>query len=73
VSGQFEADAEAAIADAVEGSYPLCRVRLVVHDGAGCCPCCGDSYRAAEGRLEIRKCPDHGTSCAHWEAVWAAR
>lgn len=64
-------DMEHVIGLVVEGVCPLCRVELRVHDGRGCCPCCGDSYKAAENRLEVRQCPDHGRDCEHWEAVWA--
>jgi uncharacterized Zn finger protein (UPF0148 family) len=63
--------AEAAITDVVEGTCPLCRVGLVVHDGRGCCPCCGDSYKTSPGRLDVRRCEEHGKRCRHWEAVWS--
>ena len=66
-------DAEQAIGFVVEGTCPLCKVNLHVHDGRACCTCCGDSYKAAENRLEIAKCPEHGRHCNHWEAVWSAR
>ena len=66
-------DSERAIQDVAEGICPLCHVRLVVHDGRGCCQCCGDTFSAAPGRLELRKCPEHGRQCEHWEAVWIAR
>lgn len=64
-------EAEQAIGVVAEGTCPLCRVGLRVHDGRGCCPCCGDSYKAAEGRLEVRQCLEHGRHCEHWQAVWA--
>ncbi len=63
-------DAEAAVRDVIDGTCPLCRVRLVAHDSRGRCSCCGDTYTAGEGRLEVRQCPEHGRDCAHWEAVW---
>jgi hypothetical protein len=67
------AAAEDAIGFVVEGTCPLCRVGLRVHDERACCPCCGDSYVAALGRLEITQCGEHGRFCEHWEAVWATR
>ena len=66
-------DAEQAIGLVVEGICPLCKVNLLVHDGRACCKCCGDSYKAADNRLEIAKCAQHGRRCEHWEAVWSAR
>ena len=60
-----------AIGWVVEGVCPLCQVALRIHDGTGCCPCCGDSYQAGENRLEISQCPQHGRSCDHWLAVLA--
>jgi hypothetical protein len=60
-------DVEQAIGLVAEGSCPLCKVGLRVHDGRGCCP----SYKASENRLEVRQCPEHGRDCEHWEAVWA--
>jgi hypothetical protein len=65
--------AAAAIGDVAEGICPLCRVGLRIHDGGACCPCCGDSYRAGPHGLDIRKCPEHGRDCQHWEQVWALR
>ena len=65
--------AETAIGQAGEGFCPLCNVPFRVHDGVGCCPCCGDSYRAEPNRIEMRKCSEHGCDCEHWEAVWASR
>jgi len=65
--------AEAAVGDVVEATCPLCRVGLRIHDDRACCPCCGDSYTAAERRLEVRQCPEHGRVCEHWQAVWAQR
>jgi hypothetical protein len=65
--------AERAIASVVEAECPLCKVELRVHDERACCPCCGDSYKAATNRLEIRQCPMHGRRCEHWEAVWRVR
>lgn len=64
---------ERAIASVVEAECPLCKVQLRVHDERACCPCCGDSYIAGPGRLEIRQCPEHGRHCEHWEAMWDAR
>lgn len=66
-------EAERANRDVIEGGCPLCKERLVVHDELGCCPCCGDAYKASSGRLEIRKCALHGRHCQHWAAVWEAR
>jgi hypothetical protein len=65
--------AEAAVRSVVEGIFPLCRVGLKIHEAGAYCPCCGDSYRTEQGRLEIGKCTDHGRDCEHWEAVWLAR
>jgi hypothetical protein len=67
----LQTQAERAIASVVEAECPLCKVELRVHDARACCPCCGDSYKAAENRLEVRKCPEHGRDCEHWQAVWA--
>lgn len=63
--------AEQAIGLVVEGTCPLCKVGLRIHDQRACCPCCGDSYLAAASRLEIRRCPEHGRHCEHWQAVWS--
>jgi predicted amidophosphoribosyltransferase len=63
--------AESALRDVSEGACPLCRVALVPHDGHGCCPCCGDTYKASPQRLEMRRCSEHVRTCQHWEAVWA--
>jgi hypothetical protein len=47
-------EAERAIASVVEAGCPLCKVELRVHDEGACCPCCGDSYNAGLGRLEVK-------------------
>ena len=60
VNDSLVAQAERAIASVVEGSCPLCVVELRIHDGRGCCPCCGDGYVASNGRLEMQRCPEHG-------------
>src|SRR5450759_3635320 len=65
-------DMMAALKDAAEGICPLCHVALVIHDGQGCCPCCGDAYRAGLGRLEMSRCDFHGRDCDHWRAIWAS-
>jgi hypothetical protein len=69
-SGLMRAQADAAIADVSEGSCPLCKVGLVIHDARGCCPCCGDTFKTSLGRLEMRQCDQHGRDCQHWDAVW---
>lgn len=69
----IRAQVELAIKDVSEGACPLCHVRLVIHDGQGCCPCCGDAYKTSTGRLEMRRCEQHGRNCHHWDAIWAAR
>lgn len=69
VSSLLSNQAERAIASVVEAECPLCQFELRVHDERACCPCCGDSYRAGPGRLEIRPCPEHARLCQHWEAV----
>jgi hypothetical protein len=66
-------EAEQAIGLVVEGSCPLCKVELQIHDGRACCPCCGDSYTAATDRLDVRQCNEHGRSCEHWDAIWSLR
>ena len=66
----FKTEAERAIAAVIEAECPLCSVELRIHDGRACCPCCGDTYKAQAGRLEVSRCPAHGRSCRHWEAVW---
>lgn len=58
---------------ASEGHCPLCEAELVIHNGQGCCPCCGDSYRVESNRLEIRRCSIHGKHCIHWQAIWILR
>src|SRR5487761_1332019 len=68
----LRSQAERAIASVVEAECPLCKVELGIHDGRACCPCCGDTYVASGGRLEMKRCSEHGRDCAHWEAVWAA-
>ena len=65
--------AEAAVGDVVEGTCPLCKVGLRIHDDRACCQCCGDSYRAGPHRVEMQRCAAHGRDCEHWEAVWASR
>jgi hypothetical protein len=60
--------AERAIGSVVEASCPLCPVELRLHDLRACCPCCGDSYRAGAGRLEVQMCAEHGRDCEHSEA-----
>ena len=40
-------------------------------DGRACCPCCGDTYKVSNHRLEVRQCPEHGRHCEHWRAAWA--
>jgi uncharacterized Zn finger protein (UPF0148 family) len=70
MNGSIADQAERAIASVVEAECPLCKVELWVRDGRACCPCCGDSYVASEGHLEVRRCPEHGRQCEHWEAVW---
>lgn len=57
----------------VEGSCPLCRVELRVHDDRACCSCCGDSYRVSTDRLDVKQCPQHGRRCEHWDAIWSSR
>ena len=69
----FSSQAERAIASVIEAGCPLCKVELRIHSGRACCPCCGDSYKVGRNRLEVARCPEHGRSCEHWEAVWAAR
>lgn len=69
----LRSQAERAIASVIEAECPLCKVELRIHDGRACCPCCGDSYRAGAGRLEVRRCPQHGRDCQHWETVWGSR
>jgi hypothetical protein len=65
--------AERVIGLVAEGECPLCRVKVRVHDDRACCPCCGDSYRVATERLDVKECPEHGRRCQHWDAVWDAR
>jgi len=72
VPESLTSQAEAAVRDVVEGTCPICRVGLTIHDGRACCPCCGDTYRVGPHRLEVRKCATHGRSCEHWAAVWSA-
>ena len=69
----LRAQAELAIGFVVEGTCPLCKVQLRIHDERACCACCGDSYTAAANRLEVRQCPEHGCRCEHWEAIWDLR
>jgi hypothetical protein len=74
MSGEtLHAVAERTIASVVEAECPLCRVELRIHDGRACCQCCGASFVASDNPLEVRKCPEHGRWCEHWEAVWAVR
>ncbi len=72
MSESLRRQAEAALRDVVEGTCPLCLLALSIHDGRACCPCCGDSYVVTSNSLEIRRCPEHGRDCEHWEKVWAA-
>lgn len=65
--------AEHAIGLVVEAKCPLCKVELQVHDERACCPCCGDSYKVSEHRLEGQAIPQHGRHCEHWQTVWARR
>jgi hypothetical protein len=69
----LHAQAEQALGYVSEGTCPLCKVQLRIHDDRACCPCCGDSYKAATDRLEIRRCAEHGRDCEHWDMVWRAK
>jgi hypothetical protein len=73
VTATYHQDAVQAIASVVEAQCPLCDVEMRIYDARACCPCCGDSYRASNSRLEVGQCPVHGRYCDHWEAVWATR
>ncbi len=73
MTGLLRTQAESAMGDVSEGACPLCKAALVGHDGRGCCPCCGDTYRTSTDRLEIKRCDQHGRDCQHWDAVWAPR
>jgi hypothetical protein len=67
-------DAERALLDVIEGWCPLCKVRLVNHDGVGCCPCGGCSYRFKDNTFELKSCVVHpAKACIHWDAVWSSR
>lgn len=55
----------------IEGACPLCKVGFYLHDDRACCLCCGDSYRVATDRLDVKQCPIHGRNCEHWQAMWA--
>lgn len=58
-------------ADVAEGFCPLCHVALITHDGRGCCPCGGCTYRLAVGLLEMSSCHLHAPKrCDHWQAIW---
>ncbi len=65
--------AERSITDVSEGHCPICRDRLVIHGGAGCCPCCGGTFRAGPGLLEMGICEEHRRACGHFEALWESR
>ena len=71
MSESLSAQAQLAIGLVAEAFCPLCRARLVVHDGRACCRCCGDSYVVSENHLEVRRCQEHGKDCEHWQGVWA--
>jgi len=62
-------DGERAIASVLEAEYPLCKVELRVHDGRASCLCCGDIYRAATDRLEIKPCVENSRRGEHWEPI----
>jgi len=64
--------ADNAIAEVVEGACTSAMSTWSYTNGRGCCPCCGDTYKASNGRLEVRQCNEHGRECDHWEAIWAA-
>jgi len=71
VSEPLNSQAERAFGFVAEGACPLCKVELPIHDGRACCPCCGDTYKVSNRRLEVRQCPEHGRHCEHWRAAWA--
>jgi uncharacterized Zn finger protein (UPF0148 family) len=61
-----------AIADVSEGHCPHCHIPLITHDGRGCCPCGGCSYRLEVERFEMTTCELHpAVRCEHWDEVWA--
>lgn len=64
-------EAEQAIGSVVEGSCPLCRAELRIHDGFACCVCCGDAYKVETDRMEVRQCPQHAQNCEHWREMWS--
>jgi hypothetical protein len=73
-SMNLDREARAATADVSEGFCPLCRVRLIPHDGRACCPCGGCSYQLEGERLEMTTCELHpAVTCEHWRAVWEER
>jgi hypothetical protein len=62
------------IADVSEGFCPLCRVRLIAHDGQACCPCGGCSYKLEGNTLELTTCQLHPpVRCQHWIRVMNER
>jgi uncharacterized Zn finger protein (UPF0148 family) len=73
VGSPLSSQAERAIGIVVEGSCPVCKVALRIHDERACCPFCSDSYVVSTSRLEVRHCAEHGRRCEHWEAVWQQR
>jgi hypothetical protein len=73
VGSPLSSQAERAIGLVVESACPLCKVALRIHDERACCPCCGDSYIVSSNRLAVKRCPEHGQHCEHWEEVWARR
>jgi len=59
------------VADIAEGFCPLCRVALIRHEGRGCCPCGGCTYRLEGDRLEMSSCDVHPPKrCDHWREIW---
>lgn len=66
MSESLSTQAQLAIGVVAEAFCPLCRVRLIVHDGRACCRFCADSYMVSVNPVEVGRCQEHGKHCEHW-------
>src|SRR6202171_528266 len=49
------------------GCCPLCRMTLLIHGDAMCCPCCGCRWRATINSIQLLSCSLHPIrACRHW-------
>jgi len=55
------------------GCCPLCRMTLLIHGDAMCCPCCGCGWRATDNSIQLLSCSLHPIrACRHWVTICEA-